>query len=100
MEAIIVTPQLRQKLIVFIRTFIDDYAAISPNYEPEYGGDDKYTGPDPYQLLDAAHRLEQFGTIDRIPFSDWGSGCYKPYSSLIGRRDHEFILTTLKLFQK
>ncbi len=73
-----------------IEMFIEKYAAISPNYKGEF--DEKYTGPDPYQLVAAAELLKQ-GTKPTHCFSEWGSGCYKPYTSAEGREEHKNIVT-------
>ncbi len=76
-----------------ILKFIIEYAAISPNYdETSEDLDDKYTGPDPYQLLGFVTLYEEGVIPTRVPWSDWSSGCYKPYTSKEGREEHELIL--------
>lgn len=76
-------------LIQRIDNFINKYAAISPNYSK--GETDKFTGPDPYQFLMVANMLER-GEKPKQCFSDWGSGCYKPYTSKEGREEHDAII--------
>lgn len=78
-----------------IYKFIDKFAGISPNYDPEYDDDEKYIGPDPYELIRAAKQLER-GSLPKFPRSDWGSGSYKPYTSTEGKREHDAILTAIK----
>lgn len=86
--------QLAQK----IRDFIQKYAKVSPNWDKandpndEDGG--KYTGPDPYQLIAAADLIESGRKPIRC-WSDWGSGCYGPYSDREGRKLHDEILSEI-----
>lgn len=72
-----------------IDAFLAKYAAISPNSED---GEKEYTGPDPYQLQVSSELLKK----DQKPYrcwSEWGSGCYKPYSSKEGREEHDSIVS-------
>lgn len=81
------------KLSHRIREFIDKYAALSPNYDPEDNEDEdgKYTGPDVYALLNVANQLDRNIKPTRC-WSDWSSGCYKPYSSKEGQQEHGEIM--------
>lgn len=89
-------------LIADIRAFIEKYAKISPNYkkedfDTEFDSDEKYTGPDPYQLLVAAICLENNSKV-HYPWSEWGSGCYGRYSDNEGREIHDSLLKRIKVF--
>lgn len=82
------------KLSHRIREFVDKYAAISPNWNPEENienGDDeiegKYTGPDVYELLYVADQLDKNIKPTKC-WSDWSSGCYKPFDSREGNAEH------------
>ena len=80
-----------------IRAFVYKYAMISPNWDNDEteDGDDKYTGPDPYELLRAAYQIEQ-GFKPEYPYSQWGSGCYHPYSDKKAQIEHEKLLIEIK----
>ncbi len=81
-----------KKLAKDIDNFIEKYAAISPNYDPKYDDEDeKYTGPDPYELLGCSKFLKS-GKKPIKCHSDWGSGAYKPYSSKEGKTIHDSIV--------
>ena len=84
-----------------ITDFINMYAGISPNYDPNDSDndDDKYTCPDTYVLLHAAKYLN-LGLIPVSCFSDWGSGGYKPYSSKEGRKEHDEIVKEISKLMK
>jgi hypothetical protein len=69
-----------------IREFLKKYAALTP--------DGEYNGPDSNMLEFAADQLEVNGPISRL-WSDWGSGCYKPYSSKEGRLEHDEIVNLI-----
>lgn len=77
-----------------IKLFIEIYARISPNFDVDDVESDKYTGPDPYQMLDAANLLDQ-NIIPIQCWSEWESGCYGPYTSVEGRLEHSIIMDTL-----
>ena len=78
-----------------IYSFLDEYAGISPNYDPEYDDEnDKYTSPDASTLKYCADTLRE----NKIPvhcFSEWGSGGYHPYTSKKGRYEHDYIITEI-----
>lgn len=74
-----------------IRTFVEEYAGVRPDYDPTLDSiDEKYTSPDAYQMLLAADELDA-GRV-YVPFSQWGSGGYKPYTSKEGRRIHDDLI--------
>ena len=84
-----------------IMKFIDEYAAISPNWDQEDPDDidNKYTSPDSSMLVMAAELLEQ----EEIPlrfWSDWESGGYKPYNSKIGRAEHDKLMKEINALHK
>jgi hypothetical protein len=81
-----------QELAKALRDFVEKHAKISPRYEddPEY--EDKYTGPDPYQLLGAAECIERGIRPDRV-WSDWGSGCYRNWGDKALREEHDALVT-------
>lgn len=70
--------------------FVETYASISPNWDDE-NGEDKFTGPDVYQLIQTANMLHREQKPLRC-WSEWGSGCYTPYSSKEGRKEHDEIM--------
>lgn len=84
------------KLSQRIHEFLDKYARISPNWDGNDDGD-KYTGPDSYQLKEVAYYIDN-GLKPFFPWSEWGSGCYYPYSDREGQREHQEILNEIKLF--
>jgi len=74
-----------------IQAFIDKYAVVCPNWSKGDDIDDKYTSPDAYELLTCAQLLEK----EKIPtkcFSEWGSGGFKPYNSVEGRKEHDYLV--------
>lgn len=77
-----------EALALRIKQFLDKYAGIDSEGE--------YTSPDAYMLLEAAQFLEQGSLPRRFPWSEWGSGGYKPYTSEIGRKEHDAILEEIK----
>lgn len=92
---------MKNKLSERILKFLDKYASISPNWDGKEE-DEKYTGPDPYQLLYAAECIEK-GIKPDYPWSEWGSGCYRPYSDKKGQQEHndirEAIIDVIKNFK-
>ncbi len=77
-----------KELAIRIRKFLDTYA-VKPTHL-----DGQFNGPDPSMLEHAADCLEQGIEPDRV-WSEWGSGCYKPYSSTEGRKEHDEIIKEL-----
>lgn len=78
-----------------IDLFIDKYAGISPNYDPEYDDlDEKYTSPDAYEMLRCSITLKD-NKIPHYCHSQWSSGGYKPYTSIEGRLEHDDIMKEL-----
>lgn len=88
----------RYNLVKCIRAFLDAYAVLMPNPEDEFD----YNGPDSLELYVFAKRLENGVNLSDIdyPFSEWSSGCYKPYNSKFGRNWHDFILKEISSLKK
>jgi hypothetical protein len=79
-----------------ILAFVDKYAGISPNWDPEFDDEDeKYTSPDASEMIKCAHMLKS-GTIPDYCHSEWGSGGYKPYTSTEGRQEHDSLIQRIK----
>lgn len=85
----------KNRLADRIDAFLEKYASISPNFKDET--DDKYTGPDPYSLIACANNLRSGHTLYESN-SDWGSGCYKPYTSEEGKKEHDYIVIKIHSF--
>lgn len=75
-----------------IEKFIQKYAKISPNYEPNEDEDGKYTAPDVYQLLVSALSLKSNVKPDRC-FSEYSCGGY--IQSPQGREEHDYLVTEI-----
>jgi hypothetical protein len=78
------------KLAEKIEVFLKKYAGRCPDNTKEY------TSPDAYALSYCALRLKNNDRIDTVPWSEWGSGGYKPYSSQEGKKEHEEIMTEIE----
>ncbi len=79
-----------------IMDFVDEYAKINPNYDPEFDEEDgKYTGPDVSMLIYASDLLKRGDKPSGI-WSDWGSGCYGRYSDSVGRDLHDSLIKRIK----
>jgi hypothetical protein len=64
-----------------IMRFLDKHANSAACYDPEHDEPgDRYSSPDACELHVAAERLRRGIGIDRVPWSDWGSGGYSPYT--------------------
>ena len=75
-----------------IYKFLDKYAGIRPDWNPETDdADEKYTSPDAAQMKYCADVLKS-GRIPLQCFSEWGGGGYKPYSSKEGREEHHSLV--------
>lgn len=76
-----------------IYKFLDKYAGIKADYDPEYDSDDeKYSSPDAAMLRYFADSLMKGNVVDRC-WSEWSGGGYKPYSSREGRNEHDDIMS-------
>lgn len=61
-----------------IKEFLDEYACIRPDFDPEFDEDyEKYTSPDASELLFCSELLIKGEDIHRYPWSDYSSGGYK-----------------------
>lgn len=78
-----------------IYSFLEKYAAVRPDWDSEYDDEDeKYTSPDASHLKYCADMLDK----EVIPYtclSDWGSGGYKPITSVEGREEHDYLVKTI-----
>jgi hypothetical protein len=81
------------ELVDKIDGFLKEFAGRMPE---ESDGKEYYTSPDAYELEHASAVLRAGGSLDRMPWSEWGSGGYKPYSSAEGRMMHEEIMGSLR----
>lgn len=91
--------QVKNQLADDIDKFVDKYASLSPNFEPESEDDidGKYTGPDVYELLRCAQDLRE-GRKPVSCNSSWMSGCYyiRPGNKEeVGRYEHDFLVKTV-----
>lgn len=85
----------KKQLAIRVKAFIDKYAAVIPDFnESDYNAlyDNKYTSPDAYELIHVYQCLMEDLPIFSVPFSSWGSGGYKPYTSDEGRIEHDAII--------
>ena len=83
-----------------IYKFVSIYGAISPNWIDDDVDDEKYTSPDVYEMLTCAELLKNNITPKKC-WSDWGSGGYKPHTSIEGKKEHDIIVKEIyKLINK
>ncbi len=82
-----------------IKEFVEKYAKIHPNWKPGDEEDEKYTGPDPYELLTLCMYLEK-GDSSYVPRSDWSSCCYGPLFETHAQEIHNSIFVKLKNLAK
>ena len=80
----------KKELAEKIYKFLETYAATCPDCS------DEYTSPDAYQLENCATLLTSDKKLISMPWSEWGSGGYKPYSSKQGKKEHDNILSEIK----
>lgn len=78
----------KEELEIRIRKFLITYAGKTE--------DDEYTSPDAGCLEGIADMIKQDLKIYSIPFSEWGSGGYKPYLSKEGREEHDFLIREIE----
>lgn len=84
-----------QALAQRIYRFLEAYAAIRGDYDPEYDDEeDKYASPDASMLKGAADLL-MAGQMPKRCWSEWGSGGYRPYASAEGRLEHDALVAEL-----
>ena len=75
-----------------IDKFLTEYGKRSAN-DP-----DEWSSPDAAELETVAKFLRVGKHVPRIPWSEWGSGGYGPYTSTKGRTEHDDILQLIKQF--
>lgn len=84
-----------------IMEFLDKHAGVCPGYDPSVDdADEKYTSPDASELLMDAKLLAVGQKVPRVPFSDWGSGGYHPYSDKEVKAVHDGLVTRISKFVK
>lgn len=75
-----------------IYIFLEKYAGIRPDFNPEYDEDyEKYTSPDASMMRYCADMLNEEKKPERC-FSEWGSGGYEPYTSKEGKEEHDYLV--------
>lgn len=85
----------REELSARIRSFLDQYAQVRPDYDEEFDDpEDRWTGPDSSLLELAADTLASGDVPDGIIVS-WNSGCFAPYVSREGRAELDSILSAI-----
>lgn len=82
----------KQQLIVRLEKFLKTYAVVSRQDTSEFNS------PDANELKFCLELLKEDKRISRYPWSEWGGGGYKPYSSKEGREEHDFILKQLEKY--
>lgn len=90
---------LAKELSKQLFTFLEKFAEVRPDYDPEYEDkDEKFTSPDASILFAAATLLNEQGVLphDFSLFSSWGSGGYKPYDDTIGQATHAALVNKAK----
>lgn len=76
-----------------IMQFLEKHAGTAASYDPQYDEpDDRYSSPDASEMHFVAVRLRNGVEIDRLPWSDWGSGGYHPYNDRDARRLHDELV--------
>lgn len=85
----------RNELIRNIHEFLNEYAVKNPNYIDET--DNLYTSPDADELLYCAKCLENNIVPERC-HSEWGSGGYHPYTSKIGKEEHDNLVEEIRYY--
>jgi hypothetical protein len=84
-----------------IFAFIEQYAEIKADFDPDYDEDsEKFASPDASILYAAAEMLKKDHCIpDNFSLaSSWGSGGYSPYTSKEGEKTHDLIINKLSQF--
>lgn len=85
------------QLITDIRDFLEEYAKIAANYNPDEDDyNERFNGPDSDSLNAAALQLEMEGYIFHPIYSDYGQGCYK--ISKEGKEIHDSLIERAKVF--
>lgn len=77
--------------------FLEQYANISPNYDPNYDSYcERFTSPDASELYAFADYLDSGNIPNFVPNSAWVSCGYGRYSDEIGRKKHDDIMVKIK----
>lgn len=85
-----------KRLAKRIYKFLDKYAVIKADYDPDFEEDaEKYASPDAATLRYCADMLVE--GLQPVPcWSEWGSGGYKPYNSIEGKKEHDELVAKLR----
>jgi hypothetical protein len=59
------------------------------------GHDGAWNGPDSDMMSCSAEMLRS-GVKPNNPWSEWGSGCYRPYNDKNGKAEHDAILRAIR----
>lgn len=76
-----------------IMRFLDKHANSAASYDPDFDDPgERYSSPDASELHVSAERLRRGIAIDRVPWSEWGSGGYSPYSDKTAKAWHDELV--------
>jgi len=79
-------------LVDRIYRFVDKYARIRHGWDPLYDDeDDKFTSTDAWLMKMCAYMISKGLTPERC-LSEWNRRGYKPYSSIEGRKEHDYLV--------
>ena len=82
-----------------IKKFLDDYAGIRPDFDPEYDEEyEKYTSPDASELLCCSELFLKGEDVSTPPRSYYSSGGYKMGEDV--SKLHESLIERIKPFIK
>lgn len=88
----------RLELAKKIHDFLEAHAKTAAAFNPEHDDpSERFNGPDSSMLYAAAERLKADAPFP-MPFSTWGSGCYKPVHDKEAKAKHDEILAELRLY--
>ena len=89
-----------KELATIIYKFLEKYAKIRPDFDPEFDDDnEKYTSPDASILRYCADVLNEC-KVPNMSYSSWESGGYAPYNSHEGRIEHDCIISDIRNIMK
>jgi hypothetical protein len=90
------TIEKSQELILADRIdkFLETYGKKDAIYEEEW------SSPDACELEYVSDCMKMNGQITRLPWSEWGSGGYGPYTSKEGRTEHDAIIKLISVLVK
>jgi len=88
------------QLAADITSFLIDHAKVGGQYVPNdpFTAEHRYNGPDPFELEATAQSLRDGVPLSRLPFSEWGSGCYRPIQSTKACTLHDSLIVRCQPF--